>query len=437
MMDTVNKIIKLVSQEPDLTNAEIAKRLNVNTSLVRDTRAAHNVETNSENPCPSDTSQSQSLNTSSPAMRYAKAEADKKSIAEDEFNTEPDMKGRLAYLYQSIPDAVVETEATQSGVIIRRVNSGFKDIFEYNDNQVVGCPIKECIIPDGTNNEPPELQQDDSQGACQETVCRKTKTGVRCFLHRHIPYEHDGNRYAFEVYSDIEDQKRRQAELEYRAQQLDEEREQAEEFVSILSHDLRNPINIAEGYLHQLQTEANQETVEVIERALNRTKHLIDDTLELKESSDPNLEKSIASIDTVAQSAWELVDTGDSELRITDQFNIECDTERTSRLLENLFRNAVEHNDGPVVIRIGIHHTMTQTTRGKTETAFFVSDDGCGIPEEKRDTVFELGETESRTGTGLGLAIVNRVADAHGWNLRIIESPDGGAKFIFNHADIQ
>jgi signal transduction histidine kinase len=79
---------------------------------------------------------------------------------------------------------------------------------------------------------------------------------------------------------------------------------------------------------------------------------------------------------------------------------------------------------------------MTNTTRGDTETAFFVSDDGCGIPKEKRDTVLEPGETESRTGTGLGLAIVDRVAEAHGWDLRIVESVDGGARFILNNVDI-
>lgn len=406
------KIAQSVSRASEPTNRDIADKLDLTVAVVRDIRETLPADQLTE------PSEQPSLHTV------------------EGFDEEPEIQKRLVHLFESIPDAVVETEITQEKAVVRRVNPGFESIFGFDDSEIIGRPLDEFLIPNTTNNHPLELPHTDPDDTSEQVVCRKTAHGARHFLHRHVPYENETNQYAFEVYSDIEDQKRRQAELEYQTEQLEKKRQQAEEFVSILSHDLRNPINIANGYLEQVKTPENKDAVAVIERALERTEQLLDDTLTLKRSSDPNLSTNQVPVETVATSAWELVDTGDSELRITDQFRITCDSECVSRLFENLFRNAVEHNDKPVVVRVGIHHTMTNTTRGDTETAFFVSDDGCGIPKEKRDTVVKSGETESRTSTGLGLAIVDRVAEAHGWDLRIVESVDGGARFILNNVGI-
>jgi len=219
--------------------------------------------------------------------------------------------------------------------------------------------------------------------------------------------------------------------------QLEQKREQFELFASILTHDLRNPISIAGGYLAQIKTPENEETVEIIERAHERVQDIIDDTLTLKKESESLDELEPVSIETAAHVAWELIETGDSELRVVDQFEIMSDSDRLRRLFENLFRNAIDHNEEPVILRVGIHNTMTTSTRGETQKAFYISDDGCGIPEDKREQVFEIGNTEARDGTGLGLAIVERIVDAHGWNIHVAESFDGGAKFIFTNVEIK
>jgi signal transduction histidine kinase len=66
---------------------------------------------------------------------------------------------------------------------------------------------------------------------------------------------------------------------------------------------------------------------------------------------------------------------------------------------------------------------------------FYVADDGVGIPEDRRDAVFESGETFSEDGTGFGLSIVEDIAEAHGWRVALVESEDGGARFEFLPAD--
>ena len=62
---------------------------------------------------------------------------------------------------------------------------------------------------------------------------------------------------------------------------------------------------------------------------------------------------------------------------------------------------------------------------------FYVEDDGPGIPAEEREDVFEAGYSSARDGTGFGLSIVEQVAEAHGWNVRVTEVTEGGARFEF------
>lgn len=59
-----------------------------------------------------------------------------------------------------------------------------------------------------------------------------------------------------------------------------------------------------------------------------------------------------------------------------------------------------------------------------------VIDEGCGIPEEIRETVFEPYVTRRAGGTGLGLSIARRIADEHGWRLRFEENSPRGTVMI-------
>lgn len=63
------------------------------------------------------------------------------------------------------------------------------------------------------------------------------------------------------------------------------------------------------------------------------------------------------------------------------------------------------------------------------DTGFFVGDDGPGIPPEHREDVFRSGFTTREHGTGFGLRIVREIANAHGWEIRVTDGPDGGARF--------
>ena len=77
---------------------------------------------------------------------------------------------------------------------------------------------------------------------------------------------------------------------------------------------------------------------------------------------------------------------------------------------------------------------MTVTV-GNLSDGFYVADDGPGIPDTERDTVFNVGYSTTDDGTGFGLSIVQQVADSHGWHTRITDGPSDGARSEFTRVD--
>lgn len=207
-------------------------------------------------------------------------------------------------------------------------------------------------------------------------------------------------------------------------QALQRERDRLDEFAGVLSHDLRNPLNVAEGRLELVQEECDSEHLPAIETALDRMDRLTEDILWLAREG-----REIGSLDAVMlhdtiDTAWNMVadNAPHAELHSADDgfstATIEADDDRLGQLLENLFRNAIEHGDDEVTVTVG---TM--------DDGFYVEDDGPGISENNRDSVFSAGYSTSEDGTGFGLSIVKQIAEAHGWDVELTESEAGGARF--------
>ncbi|NUC71907.1 PAS domain-containing protein [Haloterrigena sp. SYSU A558-1] len=138
------------------------------------------------------------------------------------------------------------------------------------------------------------------------------------------------------VVHDVTDRVRRERELERKNRKLDE-------FASVVSHDLRNPLTVSKGYLDLLEEEYDPEHVRTIARSHERMEELIDDVLTLARQGQAALEPEPVALETAARAAWETVDTGDAALTVADDRTIRADPAQFRQLLENLFRNAVEH----------------------------------------------------------------------------------------------
>ncbi len=267
-----------------------------------------------------------------------------------------------------------------------------------------------------------ETKIDAALEACDEYEAeyrvRTAEDGLRWVMARgKVECDADGTPRRFPgVTIDITD--RKEAE-----QALEEQNERLDEFASIVSHDLRSPLNVAEGRLALAREDHDNEHLEAVSQAHDRMNALIDDLLVLSRDEEP-LEDTTIDLRVLTEGCWDYVVTNEAMLEVAIDDTITGDERRLRQLFENLFRNAVEHAAPAVTVTIG-----------PLEDGFYVEDDGPGIPPKDREAVFESGYSTSSDGTGYGLRIVESIAETHGWSLSLIESSTGGARFEFTDVD--
>ncbi|MFC7133181.1 MULTISPECIES: histidine kinase N-terminal 7TM domain-containing protein [Salinibaculum] len=226
-------------------------------------------------------------------------------------------------------------------------------------------------------------------------------------------------------------------ERERQRRELERQNEQLDQFASIISHDLRNPLNVAAGRTSLAKETGDLSHLEDVEDAHERMHQLIDDVLDLARHGRDLDETTPVALTDVATQAWAHVDTGEATLETDANVTIVADEGRLRQVFENLFRNAVEHASPAAELADAVGRTTRSVTVrvGSTDDGYYVADDGPGIPEDERDAVFDAGHTSADDGTGFGLAIVDEIAQAHGWNVRITESWAGGARFEFSNVE--
>lgn len=233
---------------------------------------------------------------------------------------------------------------------------------------------------------------------------------------------------------------------------------QLEQFAAVVSHDLRNPMNVIEGSLDLAAETGDAEHFERARRALDRMDRLVDDLLSLARAGETIDDPAPVSLSAVADRTWRTTETDGATLVADVDRTVMADESRLRQLFANLFRNAVEHGstDTRTARQSGdaVEHGSTSsrssadadptdgdgrdgvTVRVEPLAAgFAVVDDGPGIPESEREQVFESGYSTADGGTGFGLAIVAQVAEAHGWDVSLGEGEDGGARFEFTGVD--
>ena len=264
--------------------------------------------------------------------------------------------------------------------------------------------------------------------------------------------------------------------------ELRRQNERLDEFTSVVSHDLRSPLSVARGRLELYRESGDEEDLAAAAAAIDRIETRLEALLSLARQGRTVGDRSEVAVADAAEAAWENVDAH-VPITIDAGSTVRADRTRLVQLLENLFRNAVEHGstnpasptrqdavehgytspasharqdagsenasepsvatapedavehgsmgDGPPTRQDAGGHDSSAVTIavGDTDEGFYVADDGPGIPPDDRENVFELGHTTREDGTGFGLAIVETIAEAHGWTVTAGESASGGARF--------
>ena len=316
---------------------------------------------------------------------------------------------RLEALFESSPDMIVIHDADG---VVHDVNEQTCSELGYTASELVGQSVWD--IDSAADRERAQAFWDDLPTNCprrfEGDFQRSDGTTIPVEVHL-IRLDLDGEDRFVAMDRDITEQKAREAQLLRQNERLDR-------FSSVVSHDLRNPLQLAQGRLELLEAEHTSEHTEDIVYALDRMDTLIDDLLAFARIGDEAMEIEPVDLSELVRTSWETVETADARLIVETERGVDADRDKLQQLFENLFRNSVEHGGADVTVSVG-----------DTDSGFYVADDGPGISAAERGDVFEAGFSTTDAGTGFGLNIVRQIVDAHDWEISIAESDDGGTRF--------
>jgi two-component system, sensor histidine kinase and response regulator len=215
------------------------------------------------------------------------------------------------------------------------------------------------------------------------------------------------------------------------------------QFLSVLSHELKSPVNAIEGYLLVMkdkQAGSDLDSYKVmIDRSLERLKGmraLITDLLDLTRMESGKKKREIVSVDItevfriVRDTIEPLAVQKNVKIHpvVEEGIYINADRGEMEIILNNLLSNAVKYNrDG------GDVHVQLKNKDGKT--LFTVEDTGIGMTEEEITRLFQdfvrikNQKTKNITGSGLGLSIVKKLVDMYQGEVTVESTPDVGTKF--------
>ncbi|WP_311174177.1 histidine kinase N-terminal 7TM domain-containing protein [Halobellus ordinarius] len=315
-------------------------------------------------------------------------------------------------LFEEAPVMAVVTRAANGRPIIEDCNNQFAETLGIEPDTLVGTELAEFYTPDPRE----ELIDDDGyERSLEGNFTNESRELVTAdgdiveTLLRAVPRKDASGEVVgtLAMYIDITER-----------EEVKRANERLEEFTSIVSHDLRNPLSVASGYTELARNDCESPHLETVERAHDRMRVLIEDLLTLAREGEAVTETEAINLTAVVGECWENVDTAGASLTIETDRTIVADDSRLKQLFENLIRNAVEHGGSTVTVTVG-----------GLEDGFYIEDDGPGISGTDAEAVFETGYSTNDEGTGFGLSIVQRIVEAHEWDIRVTNSSEGGARF--------
>lgn len=207
------------------------------------------------------------------------------------------------------------------------------------------------------------------------------------------------------------------------------------EAVAKINHDLRNMLTSAQMASERLAASGDPEVAKALprlERALDRALALARNVLDYGKSEEPPPDLQAVALGRAVAAAGEdagLTDDGVRLMRkIPARLKVSADPDQLHRILVNLFRNAREAIEGD----------EARGRRGRVHVGALVEDrmaiirigdDGPGVPERLRESLFDPFTGARAEGAGLGLAIARELAAGHGGDLRLVETSPLGSVF--------
>lgn len=331
-------------------------------------------------------------------------------------------------LFRTVPDPALEYLVDEGRAFVRDANPAYRETFGSADHSTALADRLASDLGPGLDDDAEAVASAAVAGESVRTAVRTDaddggRTGSdgteRDYLVRVVPDAAAESTGGYLVLTDV-------TAVRERIRELEAERDRLDEFASIVSHDLRGPLDVANAHLEAAEARGDGVHFRKIEQVHERIQRIVEEVLDLARRGRIIDDVDFVDLAETAEAAWGTVPTADASLVVETDRAVEADASRLQQLLENLFRNAIEHGGPEVTVEVG-----------DADGGFYVADDGPGIPAARRERIFEPDVSGSEGGSGLGLFVVRRIAEAHGWSVSATgadgdeNGDEGGARFEF------
>ena len=227
------------------------------------------------------------------------------------------------------------------------------------------------------------------------------------------------------------------SDLAQRNRDLERSNRDLEQFASIVSHDLKSPLMLVEGYVDLLANAVGRATPEeaaqfaaAARRGVARMEHLIDDLLAYSRAGAGRGETATVVLDDIVNDAvadlqTQIVATN-ATINLGALPTVEGDRTQLRQLLQNLIANAIKFHQPDASPHVELSATVDDGL-----CHLVVADDGIGIEAARRSEIFEMfnrGPSPGAPGSGIGLAIAARVVANHNASIWVEDNPGGGTR---------
>ncbi len=351
---------------------------------------------------------------------------------------------RYRRLFETAKDGILILDADTGKIL--DANPFMTDLLGYPLDGFVGKELWEIgLFSDKSENEGAfrELQQ---HGYVRyDHLPLETNLGVRAeveFVSN--VYRVDHQHIAQCNIRDISERSRLERQTMEQAVELSDLHRRKDEFLAMLSHEIRNPLAAISNAVQLLRLQQASENLiqqrarAIIERQTGQLKHLIDDLLEVSRitTGRVRLRRERVAMAGIVQAAVEtvrpLIDQRRHELTVSlppEPIWLHADASRLEQVVGNLLTNAAKYTDE------GGHVWLTVQQEGDA-CVLRVRDTGVGIAAELLPHIFDLFMQAERLmdrsqgGLGIGLSLVRRLVELHGGTVEVSSGPGQGSEFV-------
>ncbi|BCM91884.1 phytochrome-like protein cph1 [Abditibacteriota bacterium] len=355
------------------------------------------------------------------------------------------LEAEWEHIFELSPDKLC---VTGFDGFFKRINPMWENSLGYSREELLAHPLLEFVHPDDAEKTLAEEERNRSGENTDSFENRfRCKDGSYKWLSwraRAIPAEH----VIYAAARDITERKKTEQILQSTMHQLERSNRELQDFASIASHDLQEPLRAIQAFSERLQNKhgdmLNEEGRDYLTRmhnAATRMRSSIQDLLAYSRVTTRVLPFTPTNLATTTKAVLadlviHLEETG-GHVEVGDLPVIDADAMQMRQLFQNLIANGLKfhRDDEPPVIQVYAQPPASEDSENGEEWVWIVvKDNGIGFDEKFSERIFSpferLHNKNKYSGTGIGLAICRKIVERHEGHISVKSVPGEGSQFV-------